>query len=192
MGSASALSGSAMLHRQPPDLGTKPSAPRKAFSRAGPRSTSMPITSPVDFISGPSTVSTSVSLTVENTGALTATSGRGGTRPEVQPIDASDCPPIARTARSTIGTAVLDLPAADAAGGQHHRTPDRHVAVLDVLLHLPVPAERAALLADQAGALFPPSVAREHPFGRSRVTAGHSRRVQATVGRRPAADSRGI
>ena len=36
----------------------------------------MPITSPVDFISGPSAESTRASLTVEKTGALTATSGQ--------------------------------------------------------------------------------------------------------------------
>src|ERR1700704_4309503 len=93
-----------MLHSVTPDGGADPNAERNAFSSAAPRSTSMPITSPVDFISGPSTVSTSVSLTVENTGAFTATSGRGGTSPVDQPSDASVWPRMTRTASSTIGT----------------------------------------------------------------------------------------
>src|SRR5580658_357064 len=79
IGSASALSTSATLHRAPPVVGISPRAATKAFSSAAPRSVSIPMTSPVDFISGPSAVSTSISLTVENTGALTATSGRAAT-----------------------------------------------------------------------------------------------------------------
>ena len=45
--------------------------------------------------------------------------------------------------------AVLDLPPAHAAGRGHRGAADRHVPVLDVLLHLAVPAGRPALLADQ-------------------------------------------
>ena len=109
IGSASALSTSATLHSAPPVVGTSPSAATNAFSSAAPRSVSMPITSPVDFISGPSAVSTSISLTVENTGALTATSGRAGTSPVVQPSSASVAPRITRVASSTIGTPVTLL-----------------------------------------------------------------------------------
>ena len=41
----------------------------------------MPITSPVDFISGPRYVSTPISFDIENTGAFTATSGWRGQSP---------------------------------------------------------------------------------------------------------------
>jgi len=70
-----------MLQSTAPLVGTEPSAATNAFSRAAPRLMSIPITSPVDFISGPSAESTSASLTVENTGALTATSGAAGQSP---------------------------------------------------------------------------------------------------------------
>ena len=69
----------------------------------------MPMTSPVDFISGPSAVSTSMSFTVENTGAFTATSGRAGTSPLFQPRSASRWPRMTRVARSTICTPVTLL-----------------------------------------------------------------------------------
>ena len=42
---------------------------------------------------------------------------------------------------------LLDLPPAHAARSRHRRAADRHVAVLDVLLHLAVHAAGAALLA---------------------------------------------
>ena len=41
-----------------PDVGSGPNAAAWAFANARPKSASKPITSPVDFISGPSTVST--------------------------------------------------------------------------------------------------------------------------------------
>ena len=44
-----------------------------AFASADGKSISMPIASPVDFISGPRYVSTPISFDIENTGALTAT-----------------------------------------------------------------------------------------------------------------------
>ena len=69
----------------------------------------MPITSPVDFISGPSAELTRVSFPVENTGALTATSGSGGTSPVAQPMAARGCPRMAWVAISTIGTPVTLL-----------------------------------------------------------------------------------
>ena len=41
-----------------PEVGSDPNAAAWALANARPKSASMPITSPVDFISGPSTVST--------------------------------------------------------------------------------------------------------------------------------------
>ena len=98
-----------MLQRAPPRAGITPIAETNAFSRAAPSSRSIPIVSPVLFISGPSAVSTAVSLTIENTGAFTATSGRAGTRPLPQPHSLSGSPSMVRTASSTIGTPVTLL-----------------------------------------------------------------------------------
>ena len=58
---------------------------RRAFGSALPSAASkvrsMPMTSPVDFISGPRYVSTPVSFDMENTGALIATRLREGNNP---------------------------------------------------------------------------------------------------------------
>ena len=68
------LSRSAMLSSTgSPGLIERPAA-ISAFATAGVNSVSIPITSPVDFISGPKYVSTPVSLDIEKTGALTPTS----------------------------------------------------------------------------------------------------------------------
>ena len=66
----------------------------------------------------------------------------------------------------------------------------RHVAVLDVLLHLAVPPERAALLADQDGRLVPAARGRDHPRGGGCLTARHAHRLQAGADRRAAAHRR--
>ena len=95
-----------------------------------------------------------------------------------------------RAAPAPSADAVLDLPPADAARREHRRAADRHVAVLDVLLHLAVPPGRPALLADQDGHLLPAAGGRDHRVGRSRVAAGDAHRLQAAVDRRAAADRR--
>ena len=54
-----------------------------------------------------------------------------------------------RAAHQPSAAALLDLPPAHAARREHRRAPHRHVAVLDVPLHLAIPAVRARLLRDQ-------------------------------------------
>src|SRR5260370_29974101 len=73
-----------------------------------------------------------------------------------------------RAAPAPPADAVLDLPPAHAARSGHGRPPHRHVAVLDVLLHLAVPPERTPLLADQDGRLGPAARGRDHPLGGGR------------------------
>jgi len=68
------------------------------------------MTSPVDCMNGPSDGSTPRSFAVENTGALTATTGGSGSSPAGQPSDTRSSPRATRTASSTIGTPVtLDV-----------------------------------------------------------------------------------
>ena len=81
MGNISGLSASAMVSSTEPPRGTCTPDAAKALRRAPTRVWSMPIASPVDFISGPRYESTACSLLIENTGALTATRSRGGTSP---------------------------------------------------------------------------------------------------------------
>lgn len=57
---------------RPPFLGAFIPAPLKALSSAWGKDSARPRHSPVDFISGPRPVSTSVSFSKENTGILTA------------------------------------------------------------------------------------------------------------------------
>ena len=95
-----------------------------------------------------------------------------------------------RAAPARSADAVLDLPPAHAARGQHRRPADRHVAVLDVLLHLAVPPERHALLADQDRGGLPPAGGGDHPLGRRGVAAGHPPGLQDAADRRAAADRR--
>ena len=84
--------------------------------------------------------------------------------------------------------AVLDLPPAHAARSGHRRPADRHVAVLDVLLHLALPTGRPALLADQDRGLLPAARGRDHPLRRRRLAARDARRLQAVADRGTAAD----
>ena len=91
------LSRLAMLTNTLPLVGSEPNAAVCALANAVPKSASKPITSPVDFISGPSTVSTcapsgvrkrlngiTASLTAigSSAGSVTAVAGRrAGRRP---------------------------------------------------------------------------------------------------------------
>ena len=84
IGSASALSGSASVTRSAaplPPAGTSMPDATMALYKAREKSVSMPKISPVDFISGPKLMSTSVSFENENTGAFTAMFGWSGCRP---------------------------------------------------------------------------------------------------------------
>ena len=95
-----------------------------------------------------------------------------------------------RAARAPPADAVLDLPPAHAARSGHGRPPHRHVVVLDVLLHLAVPAGRARLLADQDGRLVPAARGRDHCRGGGCLAARHPYRLQAGADRRHAAHRR--
>ena len=64
----------------------------------------MPITSPVDFISGPSTVSTPGNLMNGKTASFTLTCG--GTISRVKPSSASVCPTMQRAAILASGTPI--------------------------------------------------------------------------------------
>ena len=77
-------------------------APCQALAKARPKSSAAPITSPVDFISGPSTGSTPASRRNGNTGALTNTPGTGGS--SVKPTSSRLAPAITRAASLTSGT----------------------------------------------------------------------------------------
>ena len=78
---ASDLCWSAMLSSIPvPGLKLRLAA-KRAFVRAFWKSRSTPITSPVDFISGPRCQSTPTSLAIENTGAFTPTKSCVGHKP---------------------------------------------------------------------------------------------------------------
>jgi carbamoylphosphate synthase large subunit len=76
--------------------------PSQALAKAAPNSSLAPITSPVDFISGPSTGSTPGKRRNGNTGALTNTPGTGGS--SVSPFSASVWPAISRQAIATRGS----------------------------------------------------------------------------------------
>ena len=59
-----------------PDRGKSVPAPSWLFANARPKSVSMPITSPVDFISGPKNTSTPGKRAKGNTASFTATCGK--------------------------------------------------------------------------------------------------------------------
>ena len=75
----------------------------RALATAPRKSKSIPMTSPVDFISGPRYVSTPASLDIENTGAFTATKFCRFPRPPLYPISARVLPSIILVASFTIG-----------------------------------------------------------------------------------------
>ena len=77
-------------------------APLIALNKASEYVRPIPITSPVDFISGPRAISTRPILEKENTGAFTATYGLLGTRPSGKPKSFKLSPRAMRVAYSTI------------------------------------------------------------------------------------------
>ena len=102
-----------------PSVGSGPKAPACALAKAVPKPASMPITSPVERISGPSTVSTLRPSTVRNrlngiTASLTATGAEDGSVPPSPSAGSSPsarsaamlAPSITRAAALASGTAV--------------------------------------------------------------------------------------
>jgi hypothetical protein len=85
-----------------PSFGILVPAATCAFANAAPKVVSMPMTSPVDFISGPRTVSTPGNLMNGNTASLTLTCT--GMRSAVKPISSSERPIMHWTATFASGT----------------------------------------------------------------------------------------
>src|SRR3970282_1416393 len=75
MGVTVGWSWSLTVTKIPPSSGSAPSAPICALASAMPNESAIPITAPVDRISGPRSVSTLGSLANGNTASLTATYG---------------------------------------------------------------------------------------------------------------------
>ena len=74
----------------------------------------------------------------------------------------------------------------DAARVERRRAADRHVAVLDVLLHLALPPAGAGLRAAEGGPRLPAAVGHDHRERGHRVGAGHEDRLQAGARHRAA------
>ena len=100
------MSSSEILKRMEPFSGNLKLAAIKALVIADSKSWSIPMTSPVDFISGPRYVSTPVNLDIENTGAFTPTISGAEYRPVPYPMFDNWLPSMDFTARLTIGTPV--------------------------------------------------------------------------------------
>ena len=100
---ASSLSSSATVKRTFPYCGTLMFEATKALYKAFGKVASEPITSPVDFISGPSSESTSGNFVNEKIGAFTWTISSAGTRPVSKPISANFSPNITRVASCANG-----------------------------------------------------------------------------------------
>ena len=110
------LSRLAMLTNTPPLVGSGPNAAACDLENARPKSRASPITSPVDFISGPSTVSTCAPSGVRNrlngiTASLTAIGWSAGSAP---PSPVAGSSPLAR--RSAIDSPSITRAAAFASG----------------------------------------------------------------------------
>ena len=90
-----------------PEVGSTVPAPIWALANAAPKLPSIPITSPVDFISGPRTVSTPGNLMNGNTASLTLTCT--GTISAVKPCSASERPTMQRAAILANGTPIALL-----------------------------------------------------------------------------------
>src|SRR5690349_8961103 len=91
------------MNAVPPDGSGWPAA-IMAFAYAVPNVSAPPITSPVDFISGPSSVSTPGNRTNGNTGDFTNTPATS--RSSVRPCSASVLPIITQAATFASGTPV--------------------------------------------------------------------------------------
>ena len=100
------LSLSATLIKTVPSLGIAIPDEIKALYNAELKSVSIPITSPVDFISGPKVVSTPTNFDIENTGALTANKSSWFPNPLLYPNSFNFLPAITFTAKFTKGTFV--------------------------------------------------------------------------------------
>ena len=85
-----------------PSVGRRLPAAIQALAKASPKLAPTPITSPVDFISGPSTGSTPGKRRKGKTGALTNTPGTAGS--SVKPSSSRVAPAITRAARPASGT----------------------------------------------------------------------------------------
>ena len=84
------------------------------------------------------------------------------------------------------GAVPRHLPDAHDHRHQRVRRPDRRRAVLDVLLHLALHAERARVLGAQSRPRVPAAGGRDHPHRRRERPTGHPLRLQAGAGLRPA------
>src|SRR5690606_13039156 len=84
------------LRKTFPERGNRTPAPSCDLTKASPKVLPTPITSPVDFISGPRMVSTPGNLTNGNTASLTLK--YSGTTSLVMPWLSSDCPTMQRAA----------------------------------------------------------------------------------------------
>ncbi|CAA9475679.1 MAG: Uncharacterized MFS-type transporter, partial [uncultured Solirubrobacteraceae bacterium] len=91
--------------------------------------------------------------------------------------------PRHRVAHPCAAHAAGDLPAADAARGERRRPAHRHVAVLDVLLHLAVPPGGAGLQRAGDGPGLPPAVDLHHPVGGRGLPARDAAGLQAAADR---------
>ena len=90
-----------------PAVGRSVPAPTCALAKAAPKLPSMPITSPVDFISGPSTVSTPGNLMNGNTASLTLTCA--GRTSAMKPCASSERPTMQRAPILASGTPIALL-----------------------------------------------------------------------------------
>ena len=105
--SVAGLSRSRTLRNAVPASGSVLPAAICALANAIPNARSMPITSPVDFISGPRTVSTPGNLMKGNTASLTLT--WGGTISRVKPTSSRVLPAMTRAASLASGTPIALL-----------------------------------------------------------------------------------
>src|SRR5216117_1220423 len=87
-----------------PSRGSPLAAASCAFAKLQPNESEIPMTSPVDRISGPSTGSVPGNLLNGNTASFTDT--YAGTTSSVRPTSASDSPSITRAASDASGTPI--------------------------------------------------------------------------------------
>ena len=105
IGTTFALSWSLTVTKIEPESGSAPSTEICALAKAIPNESAMPITSPVDRISGPRMRSTPCSLLKGNTASLTAT--YGWSTSSCRPRSSSVAPVMIAAARLASGTPVV-------------------------------------------------------------------------------------